>query len=338
MARSKRDNYLSRTFHGLAAGYFMSFILGTICQEIGQLFHFSLLNQWGTILTYMLGPVIGITMAWCMEAKGINLVTACLAGMIGAGTLVVDGSHVTLTTGSPFLAYLAVILTVEVVRLIQGKTSLDWLLAPIVALICSGVFVWFIKPFYLQLLYWFQDLMLQCIQLPLVLMGMCVALLSAVITTSPLTSLFLMSVLSGLDGVALGCALAGVCGQMVGLAVMSIHDNPIGNVLAVSIGTSFLQFKNIIKRPLIWVPPLIASLISGILTALLSLSCTVQGASLGLTGLIGLREAMHLMSPTYWIVFILIDVVLPMGICFGMYKAMRKLNYIKSGDMYISGI
>ena len=99
---------------------------------------------------------------------------------------------------------------------------------------------------------------------------------------------------------------------------MSIHDNPIGNVLAVSIGTSFLQFKNIIKRPLIWVPPLIASLISGILTALLSLSCTVQGASLGLTGLIGLREAMRLMSPTYWIVFILIDVVLPMGICFGM--------------------
>ena len=88
MARSKRDNYLSRTFHGLAAGYFMSFVLGTICQEIGQLFHLSLLNQWGIILTYMLGPVIGITMAWCMEAKGINLVTACLAGMIGAGTLV----------------------------------------------------------------------------------------------------------------------------------------------------------------------------------------------------------------------------------------------------------
>ena len=235
MARSKRDNYLSRTFHGLAVGYFMSFVLGTICQEIGQLFHLSLLNQWGIILTYMLGPIIGTTMAWCMEAKGINLVTACLAGMIGAGTLVVDGSHVTLTTGSPFLAYLAVILTVEVVRLIQGKTSLDWLLAPIVALICSGVFIWFIKPFYLQLLYWFQDLMLQCTQLPFVLMGMCVALLSAVITTSPLTSLFLMSVLSGLDGVVLGCVLAGVCGQMVGLAVMSIHDNPIGNVLAISI-------------------------------------------------------------------------------------------------------
>lgn len=84
MARSKRDNYLSRTFHGLAVGYFMSFVLGTICQEIGQLFHLSLLNQWGIILTYMLGPIIGTTMAWCMEAKGINLVTACLAGMIGA--------------------------------------------------------------------------------------------------------------------------------------------------------------------------------------------------------------------------------------------------------------
>ncbi len=119
----------------------------------------------------------------------------------------------------------------------------------------------------------------------------------------------LMSVLSGLDGVALGCALAGVCGQMVGLAVMSIHDNPIGNVLAVSIN-KFFRFQKLHQKTfLIWVPPLIASLISGILTALLSLSCTVQGASLGLTGLIGLREAMRLMSPTYWIVFILIDVV-----------------------------
>ena len=164
------------------------------------------------------------------------------------------------------------------------------------------------------------------------------ALLAGMIATSPLTSLFLMSVLSESNSLVLATAMAGVCSQMIGLAVMSIRDNHFGNVFAIGLGTSLLQFKNIIKRLLVWLPPLIASMLSGVITVFLSLHCTVQGASLGLMGLVGLSDIINKMQPTYWFIFILVDIVLPMGVCYSMYKVLRKLNYIKSGDMHISGI
>lgn len=338
MARNRHENYLSRTCHGLACGYFVSFVLGTICKELGQIVHFSILYQWGVMLTYMMGPAIGIAMAWCMEAKGINLLAAVLAGSIGAGSIVVDGSQVSLAIGQPFLAYLAVILAVEVIRLIQDKTSFDLLLAPMLAMLCAGLMVWLMKPFYLQLVHWFTGIIQQCSHMHSVLLGICVALLAGMIATSPLTSLFLMSVLIESNSLVLATAMAGVCSQMIGLAVMSIRDNHFGNVFTIGLGTSLLQFKNIIKRPLIWLPPLIASMLSGVITVFLSLHCTVQGASLGLMGLVGLSDIINKMQPTYWFIFILVDIVLPMGVCYSMYNVLRKLNYIKSGDMHISGI
>ena len=54
---------------------------------------------------------------------------------------------------------------------------------------------------------------------------------------------------------------------MVGLAIMSMDDNSIGDVIAIGIGTSMLQFKNIVKRPLIWLPPIVASLITGVISS-----------------------------------------------------------------------
>lgn len=338
MAKNRHENYLSRTFNGLACGYFVSFVLGTICQELARYVHFSLLYQWGVMLTYMMGPAIGIAIAWSLEAKGINLLTAVLAGTIGAGTIVVDGSQVSLAIGQPFLAYLAVIFAVEVVRLIQDKTSFDLLIAPILAMLGAGIIVWLIKPFYLQMGYWFSNIFQQCSSMQPFFMGVCVAMLAGLIATSPLSSLFLLTILNGLDGLTLAVALAGVCSQMIGLAIMSIHDNHLGHVLATGFGTSLLQFKNIIKRPLIWIPPLIASILSGLLTVLLSFHCSVQGASLGLLGLVGFSDIINNMQSTYWFLFILVDIVLPMGVCYSMYKAFRKLNYIKSGDMFISGI
>ena len=48
---------------------------------------------------------------------------------------------------------------------------------------------------------------------------------------------------------------------MIGFAMMSIEDNDIGEVIAIAIGTSMLQFKNIVQKPIIWIPPIIASII-----------------------------------------------------------------------------
>ena len=124
---------------------------------------------------------------------------------------------------------------------------------------------------------------------------------------------------------------------MVGLAIMSMEDNEIGDVIAIGVGTSMLQFKNIVKRPIIWVPPIVASLVSGVISsAILQIQCTAVGSGMGTAGLVGLLECIQVMGNHFWLPLIIVDVLLPIAICWSMYKAFRKLNYIKSGDLKLT--
>lgn len=338
MARkTQRENYVVRTFNGLAYGYFLSFVIGTLLKQIGNAVHWSLLYQWGVIVTYLMGPVIAIAIAWVIDARGMNLVASVIAGTIGAGTVVVDGSQVTLQSGNPLMAYLAIILSVEVIRLVQDKTPLDIFLLPFLAVLCSGLLTRFLGPYISQLVVWFGHLINQGVSMQPVLMGMVVALFMGIASTSPLSSATI-GIMLGLDGLAAGAAMAGCCGQMIGFAVMSINDNNIIDVLAIAIGTSMLQFKNILRRPVIWIPPLIASLVCGLVSSIVGIQCSSFGSGMGMMALIGLTESIQIMGMSYWLPLILVDVLLPMAICYSMYKAFRKLNYIKSGDMHLSGL
>ena len=60
--------------------------------------------------------------------------SAVIAGTIGAGTF--NGN--TATTGNPIAAFVAVIIAVEVTRLVQGKTPVDILLVPFTSIYSCG--------------------------------------------------------------------------------------------------------------------------------------------------------------------------------------------------------
>ncbi|WP_370807220.1 PTS sugar transporter subunit IIC [Faecalibacillus intestinalis] len=112
--------------------------------------------------------------------------------------------------------------------------------------------------------------------------------------TAPISSAAI-GVMLGLNGLAAGAALAGCCGQMIGFAVMSIDDNDIGDVIAIGIGTSMLQFKNIVRRPVIWLPPIIvndAIISADFYVSCLHISCcSAVGSGMGTAGLVGLLDA-----------------------------------------------
>lgn len=337
MARaSQKENYIVKTLNGMAYGFFASLIIGTILKQIGQAIHWADLITWGQIASYLMGPAIGVGIAFVQEAKGLNIITAVIAGAIGAGTFSVSQGQVTVTTGNPVSAYLAVILAVEVTRLVQDKTPLDILLVPLTSILCAGLITKFIGPYITQMIVWIGNLINQGVNMQPLFMGMIVAVLMGMALTAPISSAAI-GIMLGLNGLAAGAALAGCCAQMVGLAIMSMDDNTIGDVIAIGIGTSMLQFKNIVKRPLIWVPPIVASLVTGLIsTALLGLKCTAVGSGMGTAGLVGLFECIQVMGTSYWLPLILVDVMIPIAICWSMYKAFRKLNYIKSGDMKLT--
>lgn len=333
---SRKENYVVKTLNGMAYGFFASLIVGTILKQIGYAIHWNDLVTWGQIASYVMGPAIGVGIAYVLDAKGLNMISAVIAGTIGAGTFSLSQGNVSVAVGNPVSAYLAVIFAVEVTKLIQEKTPLDILLVPLTSLLCAGLITKFIGPYITQIIVWVGSLINQGVNMQPIFMGMVVALLMGMALTAPISSAAI-GIMLGLDGLAAGAALAGCCAQMVGLAIMSMDDNTIGDVLAIGIGTSMLQFKNIVKRPIIWLPPMVASLLSGLIsTALLGIKCTAVGSGMGTAGLVGLLECISVMGTSFWLPLILVDVVLPIAVCWSMYKAFRKLNYIRSGDMLLT--
>ena len=80
---------------------------------------------------------------------------------------------------------------------------------------------------------------------------------------------------------------------MVGFAVQSRKDNSIGMVISIGIGTSMLQFKNILKKPVIWLPTIITSAILGpISTCAIKIKCMGANAGMGTAGLVGQRSCL----------------------------------------------
>lgn len=132
MARSsQKENYIVKTLNGMAYGFFASLIIGTILKQIGYAIHWNDLVTWGQMASYLMGPAIGVGIAFVLDAKGLNMIAAVIAGAIGAGTFSISHGNVAVVVGNPISAYLAVILAVEATRLVQEKTPLDILLVPL---------------------------------------------------------------------------------------------------------------------------------------------------------------------------------------------------------------
>lgn len=325
----KKDNYFIKTLNGMAFGFFCSLIIGTILKQLGNVTNINELYSWGEMATYLMGPAIGVGIGYVLDAKGLNLIAAIIAGSIGAGTF--NGNVA--VVGNPISAYIAVIGAVEITRFIQGKTPLDILLVPFTSIVVAGVITIFAGPYVTRVIVWIGDLINQGVNMQPLLMSIIVGILMGMALTAPISSAAI-GVMLGLNGLAAGAALAGCCAQMIGFAIMSIDDNDIGNVIAIGVGTSMLQFKNIIRKPVIWLPPIITSaIIAPISTCILNISCSAVGSGMGTAGFVGIFEAVNVMGSNYWIPVIVIDIIAPAFLCFVIYKMFKKITFIKSGDL-----
>jgi len=153
----------------------------------------------------------------------------------------------------------------------------------------------------------------------------------------PLNEAITMSEYSGLV-LASGAAVVGCSCQMIGFAVQSRKDNSIGMVISIGIGTSMLQFKNILKKPIIWLPTIIASAILGpISTMWLKLICIGSSAGMGTAGLVGQIGTFSSMVNTWqtWVGIFGLQIILPGILVYAIDLLFRKLNLIKDGDLTV---
>lgn len=327
---------------GMALGLFSTLIIGTIIGQIGTLVG----NEIGTYLIAIssvaktvTGAGIGVGVAAKFKQGPLVTVSAAVAGMIGAFPALGMESFALEKAGEPLGAFVAALIGIECGRLVAGRTKIDIILTPLVS-ICTGAAAGFIVgPPISNFMKWLGNLVNINVEASPILGGIAVSVLMGMILTLPISSAAL-GVSMGLTGLAAGAATIGCCCQMVGFAVASYRENKFGGFIAQGIGTSMLQVPNILRRPLIWLPPIISSAILGpIASAVLHMVSTPIGSGMGSAGFVGQIAAYGAMietgmsSKVALIQIILMHFVLPAVVTLIFSEGMRKAGWIKDGDM-----
>lgn len=327
---------------GMALGLFSTLIIGTIIGQIGNLVG----NEIGTYLIAIssvaktvTGAGIGVGVAAKFKQGPLVTVSAAVAGMIGAFPALGMESFALGKAGEPLGAFVAALIGIECGRLVAGRTKIDIILTPLVS-ICTGAAAGFIVgPPISNFMKWLGNLVNINVEASPILGGIAVSVLMGMILTLPISSAAL-GVSMGLTGLAAGAATIGCCCQMVGFAVASYRENKFGGFIAQGIGTSMLQVPNILRRPLIWLPPIISSAILGpIASAVLHMVSTPIGSGMGSAGFVGQIAAYGAMietgmsSKVALIQIILMHFVLPAVVTLIFSEGMRKAGWIKDGDM-----
>lgn len=327
---------------GMALGLFSTLIIGTIIGQIGTLVG----NEIGTYLIAVssvaktvTGAGIGVGVAAKFKQGPLVTVSAAVAGMIGAFPALGMESFALGKAGEPLGAFVAALIGIECGRLVAGRTKIDIILTPLVS-ICTGAAAGFIVgPPISNFMKWLGNLVNINVEASPILGGIAVSVLMGMILTLPISSAAL-GVSMGLTGLAAGAATIGCCCQMVGFAVASYRENKFGGFIAQGIGTSMLQVPNILRRPLIWLPPIISSAILGpIASAVLHMVSAPIGSGMGSAGFVGQIAAYGAMletgmsSKVALIQIIIMHFVLPAVVTLIFSEGMRKAGWIKDGDM-----
>lgn len=333
---------------GMAHGLFATLIIGTIIQQIGTLVGGNVGNlifQVGKMAAGLTGAGIGVGVAYRFKESPFVTLSAATAGMVGAfaskilaGTVLVEGSIVLAGPGEPLGAFLAAYVGIEVGRLVAGKTKLDIIITPIVTIGSGALVGLLVGPPISKFMSALGAMINYGTEQQPLLMGIIVSVLMGMILTLPISSAAL-GVILGLTGPAAGAATIGCCCNMVGFAVASYRENKMGGLLAQGIGTSMLQVPNIVRKPIIWLPAIISSAILGPIGIMLfGMTNNATGSGMGSAGLVGQITTWQTMvvPGNEWIVLgkiVLLHFVLPAIVTLVASELMRKMKWIKFGDM-----
>lgn len=339
----------------MAQGLFCTLLVGTILNTIGSQFGVAFLQKAivtlkdasgenqisytiGGLASAMVGPGMAVAIGFALHCPPLVLFSLI---PVGFAANAMGGS------GGPLAVYFITIAAAEFGKAVSRETRIDILVTPVVTILVGiGVASLIAAPIGAaaravgQAIMWATELR------PFV-MGVIVSVLMGMALTLPISSAAICASF-GLVGLAGGAAVAGCCAQMVGFAVMSFRENRWGGLVAQGVGTSMLQMPNIVKNPKVWIPPILASAITGpIATCVFKLQ--MNGAPVnsgmgtcGFCGQIGVwtgwvadvaSGAKAAITGFDWLGLALICFVLPALLSLIFCEILRKIGWIRENDL-----
>ena len=345
--------YFIDAMGAMAQGLFCTLLVGTILNTIGQQFHIGFLNATivtigtgdgavhytiGGLCSAMVGPGMAVAIARALNAPPLVLFSLIPVGF--ATNYMGDA-------GGPLAVLFVAIVAAELGKAVSKETKIDILVTPIVTILVGVGFAALIAAPVGQAASAVGKAIMWATELQPFFMGIIVSVVIGVALTLPISSAAICAAL-GLTGLAGGAAVAGCCAQMIGFAVMSFPENRWGGLAAQGLGTSMLQMGNIVRNPRVWIPPTVASAITGpIATCIfrLQMNGAPVSSGMGTCGLVGqigvytgwvndiAAGAKAAVTGMDWLGLVLISFVLPAVLTWLIAIPLRKCGWIKEGDL-----
>ena len=345
--------YFIDAMGAMAQGLFCTLLVGTILNTIGQQFHIGFLNATivtigtgdgavhytiGGLCSAMVGPGMAVAIARALNAPPLVLFSLIPVGF--ATNYMGDA-------GGPLAVLFVAIVAAEIGKAVSKETKIDILVTPIVTVLVGVGFAALIAAPVGRAASAVGQAIMWATELQPFFMGIIVSVVIGVALTLPISSAAICAAL-GLTGLAGGAAVAGCCAQMVGFAVMSFPENRWGGLAAQGLGTSMLQMGNIVRNPRVWIPPTLASAITGpVATCLfrLEMNGAPVSSGMGTCGLVGqigvytgwvndiAAGTKAAITGMDWLGLVLISFVLPAVLTWLIAIPLRKWGWIKDGDL-----
>ncbi len=336
----------------MAQGLFCSLLIGTIINTLGTQFHIPFLTTAvatvagqsytvGGLATAMSGPAMAVAIGYALHCPPLVLFSLITVGF---------ASNALGGTGGPLAVLFVAIIAAEVGKAVSKETKIDLLVTPLVTIAVGIALSAWWAPAIGAAASRVGQLIMWATALQPFLMGILVSVFVGIALTLPISSAAICAALS-LTGLAGGAAVAGCCAQMVGFAVASFPENRWGGLVSQGIGTSMLQMGNIVRNPRIWIAPIVTSAITGPMATCLfhlEMNGAAVSSGMGTCGLVGqigvytgwvndvASGAKSAITGMDWAGLILISFVLPAVICPLLNSILKKIGWVKTGDMALN--
>ena len=324
----------------MAQGLFCSLLIGTIVKTLGQQLSIPFLVDVGGYCSAMSGPAMACAIGYALQTPPLVLFSLATVGY-AANTL--GGA------GGPLAVLFMAIVAAECGKAVSKETKIDILVTPLVTILSGVGLSALAAPAIGAAASAVGDLIEWATVLQPFWMGLLVSVLVGVALTLPISSAAICAAL-GLSGLAGGAAVAGCCAQMVGFAVLSFRENRWGGLISQGLGTSMLQMGNIVKNPRIWIPPTLASAITGpIATCIFNFQMNDPSGGVasgmgtcGMVGPIGVYAGWvndvalgvkTAITGFDWLGMALLCIILPAVLTWLIGIPCRKLGWIRDGDL-----
>ena len=282
---------------GMAHGLFASLLIGCIINTIGMyvpLLKDIVVNPWGSTALagdYLLiqcktaayavqGAAMAVAIAYSMKAPPFVMYSTLA---VGYAANVLGGA------GGPLAVFFVVVVAVFAGKLVSKRTPIDIIVTPFVTIVIGVLVAFLLAPPIGKVANLLGELVMKATALQPFWMGILCSALMGIILTLPISSAAICAAL-GLVGLAGGACVAGCSAHMVGFAVSSYRENGVQGLLSQGLGTSMLQVPNLVRKPILWLPPVVASIVNGpIATCIfkLQMNGAAINSGMGTSGLCG---------------------------------------------------